>query len=72
MDTDKQSTRLNCIIYQEEHNSTILLTYEAQLAMPRTVLDQTTTVTLGAPRINEALLCKTLGDNANPIRVATK
>ena len=36
METDKQSTRLNYIIYPEEHNGTILLTHKArtkQLAM---------------------------------------
>ena len=38
---DKQSTRLNCIVYPEEHNGTILLTYEArtkQLATPPTFI----------------------------------
>ena len=36
-ETEKQSTRLNCIIYPEEHNGTILSTYDArikQLATP--------------------------------------
>ena len=36
-ETEKQSTCLNCIIYAEEHNGTILSTYEAcikQLATP--------------------------------------
>ena len=34
---EKQSTHLNCIIYPEEHNGTVLLMYEAhtkQLASP--------------------------------------
>ena len=34
---EKQSTRFICIIYPEEHNGTVLLTYEArteQLASP--------------------------------------
>jgi len=37
MEMEKQSTRLNCIIYPEEHNGTILAMYEArikQLATP--------------------------------------
>jgi len=41
---EKQSTRLNCIIYPGEHYGTILSTYEArikQLAIrPRTEFDQ--------------------------------
>ena len=47
---EKQSTRLNSIIYPEEHNGTIPLTHEActkQFATPHPIVDKTTTVTEG-------------------------
>ena len=60
---EKQSTHLNCIIYPEEHNGTVLLTYEActkQLASPPSNLDKTTTVTLSTLRVNKV---RELGTN---------
>ena len=53
---EKQSTCLNCIIYPEEHNGTILSTYEArakQLAMPPNYIGPNNySNPVGAPRVN--------------------
>ena len=50
----KQSTRSNCIIYPEERNGTILLTHKActKQLCPHLIMEQTTTLTLGTPRVN--------------------
>ena len=59
-ETEKQSTRLNCIVYPEEHNGTILLTYEAhikQLATPPNYIGPNN---YRNPRVNHVLSSVTL------------
>ena len=59
-------TRFICIIYPRKHNGTVLLMYEtcSKQLERKQILDQTTTVILGAPKVNECLNLK-LNTKAN-------
>ena len=53
----EQSTCLNCRTYQGKHNGTVVLTYERRTKQLywEQILHQTTTVTLGALRVNKQI-----------------